>query len=219
MILNWVLASNSPRRKQLLSLFGWPFQILPVNVDERPLEGEEPRQYVLRLAEWKARTASEAVSADSLIVAADTAVVDNGRILGKPSDSEQAVVMLRQLRGRLHQVYTAIALVRRQDGLFLTDVGVSDVPMRGYSELEIEEYVASGDPLDKAGAYAIQHPGFKPVERLEGCYANVMGLPLCHLTRCFRKAGIPVTADIPNACQAMLNFSCPVYQQILGGEG
>jgi len=216
---DFFLASNSPRRRELLRLFGWVFVSRPAEVDESPLPDEPPQAYVLRLAECKARVVAEGAPEEALVLAADTTVVVDGTILGKPADSNQARAMLRQLRGRRHQVYTAIALVRRRDDLRLTDLGETDVPMREYTDDEIEAYVASGDPLDKAGAYAIQHAGFKPVERLDGCYANVMGLPLCHLARSLPRAGIPVSVDIPAACQGFLGYRCPVYSQILRGGG
>jgi MAF protein len=142
-------------------------------------------------------------------------VVDAGAILGKPNDADQARAMLRQLRGRSHQVLTALAVLQSRSDRLLTDVCVTDVPMRAYTEAEIEAYVASGDPLDKAGAYAIQHAGFHPVASLAGCYANVVGLPLCHLARTLRKLSLPPRADLPQACQAALGYQCPVYDQIL----
>lgn len=217
MTFDLILASNSPRRKQLLALFGWPFHVNPVEIDENPISGESPVQYVIRLAEGKARAAAQNALDGALVVAADTTVVDQGVILGKPKDADQATVMLRQLRSHTHQVYTAIALVNRPDGFCRTDVCATDVPMRAYSDQEIEAYVASGDPLDKAGAYAIQHPGFKPVAQLQGCFANVMGLPLCHLARNLAQAGISVTEHIPQACQSYLEYHCPVYERILSG--
>ena len=119
------------------------------------------------------------------------------------------------MRGRSHQVLTALAVLQSRSGRLLTDVCVTDVPMRAYTEAEIEAYVASGDPLDKAGAYAIQHAGFHPVASLAGCYANVVGLPLCHLARMLRTLGLPPQADLPQACQAALGYQCPVYEQIL----
>jgi len=221
-----VLASNSPRRRQLLSLGGWEFNVCAAEVDETPLPSEEPPAYVCRLAESKARAAAAANYGD-LILAADTTVVDElappgSKILGKPSDEADARRMLRSLRGRVHQVYTALALYRPEDGSLLTDLCCTDVPMRDYSDAEIETYIASGDPLDKAGAYAIQHAGFHPVEDLQGCFANVMGLPLCHLLRLLRKLNIqPQTqpkADLPQACQAELGYDCPVFGAILRGE-
>ena len=125
--------------------------------------------------------------------------------------------MLQRLRGHRHQVYTAIALLRLADQKLVTDLCSTPVPMRSYSDAEIEAYVTSGDPLDKAGAYAIQHPGFHPVEALAGCYASVMGLPLCHLVRSLRRLGITPPGDVPVACQTSLNYVCPVYQTILTG--
>ena len=123
--------------------------------------------------------------------------------------------MLRQLRARTHQVLTALAVLQTGSGRLLLDICVTDVPMRAYSDAEIEAYVASGDPLDKAGAYAIQHAGFHPVKSLDGCYANVVGLPLCHLARMLHRLGLPPRANLPLACQAALGYQCPVYEQIL----
>jgi MAF protein len=213
-----VLASNSPRRRQLMALGGWTFTLVPTEVDERPLSGERPKEYVLRLAEGKARAAARLAPQGALVVAADTAVVDGSEILGKPADAQQAEAMLRRLRGRTHQVFTALAALRLADSLLLTDWCCTQVPMRDYSDEEIHAYIATDDPLDKAGAYAIQHSGFRPVERLWGCYANVMGLPLCHLARTLQKLGVPPEADIPQACQAALKYDCPVYAQVLRGE-
>ncbi len=159
-----VLASNSPRRRELLALGGWMFHTRPAEVDENQRPGEAPGTYVLRLAESKARTCPQGTSPKIrgtmsaheylTILAADTAVVDGKAILGKPKDMAEAVAMLRQLRGRTHQVYTGIAVMRMSDGNLGTDLCVTDVPMRAYSEEEIDAYVATGDPLDKAGAYA-----------------------------------------------------------------
>jgi septum formation protein len=157
-----------------------------------------------------------------VIVAADTAVIDsdrngNGEIFGKPMDRDDAAKMLRRLRGHTHQVHTAISILHSDDRSIVSDICTTDVPMRDYSDEEIMTYVASGDPMDKAGAYAIQHAGFHPVEKLEGCFANVMGLPLCHLARSLMKIGIPPFTDVPKACQSALEYVCPVYVQILTG--
>ncbi len=104
------------------------------------------------------------------------------------------------------------------DEQLITDLCVTDVPMRNYSDEEIEAYVLSGDPLDKAGAYAIQHREFHPVENMKGCYASVMGLPLCHLIRVLQRMGVYPGADIPAACQSLLQYQCPVSPAILRGE-
>jgi septum formation protein len=221
-----VLASNSPRRRELLKLGGWSFETQAAELDESQHPGEPPRDYVLRLAEGKARACTGSFKnggltssdEDVIILAADTTVVDGKAILGKPGDMAEAKSMLRQLRGRIHQVYTGLAVIRLSDGNFSTDLCVTDVPMRSYSDEEINTYVATGDPLDKAGAYAIQHPGFHPVETISGCYASVMGLPLCHLTRTLRKFEIFPKTDISTECQFSLNYTCPIFDAVLRGE-
>ena len=210
-----VLASNSPRRKDLLALAGLLFEVIVSDADESLLPDESPRDYVRRLAVEKARVSSARTDASQVILAADTAVVNGGAILGKPADPSEAKRMLRQLRGRVHQVYTGIAVLRVRDGNLLTDVCVTDVPMRAYSDAEIEAYVATADPLDKAGAYAIQHADFQPVASMSGCYASVMGLPLCHVTRLLRQMDLPPGADVPARCQSFLNYACPVFDGIL----
>jgi MAF protein len=211
-----VLASNSPRRRELLALSGCKFTVRPADVDEGLLPGETPGAYVLRLSENKARACVSTSRPDELILAADTAVAIDGRILGKPRDQADAADMLHQLRGRMHQVYTGIAIGR--DKLLGTDLCTTSVPMRSYTDDEINAYIATGDPLDKAGAYAIQHPGFHPVDHLNGCYASVMGLPLCHMLRLLRQAGFAPPADIPAGCQAHLHYACPISAAVLHGE-
>ena len=221
-----VLASNSPRRQELLRLGGWTFDTHPAEVDESQHPSEAPENYVLRLAENKARAFATSPTnrgrvsthGNLSILAADTAVVDGKAILGKPKDMVEAVEMLRRLRGRTHQVYTGIAVMRMSDGNLCTDLCVTDVPMRTYSDEEIDTYVATGDPLDKAGAYAIQHPKFHPVETISGCYASVMGLPLCHLTRTLRKLDIVPKTNISAECKSSLNYTCPISAAVLRGE-
>lgn len=210
-----ILASNSPRRRQLLALAGWEFTVSVADVDETPFENEMPADYVLRLAVTKARTIAERTDGGDFILAADTTVVDGREILGKPINEADAIRILTQLRGRTHQVYTGIALLRKSDNLLLTDLCVTDVPMRHYTDEEIRAYVASGDPLDKAGAYAIQHAGFRPVARMDGCYAGVMGLPLCHVTRLMRRLNVPAPANVAANCQKLLEYHCPVFVSIL----
>jgi MAF protein len=213
-----VLASNSPRRRQLLALAGWTFSTSAADVDESQLpQGESPSDYVLRLAETKAHTIR--ADADRIVLAADTAVVDGMDILGKPKDNAEAIAMLKRLRGYTHQVYTGVALLRLSDGLLLNDVCVTDVPMRSYSDEEIDAYVQTGDPLDKAGAYAIQHPEFHPVENMSGCYANVMGLPMCHVIRMMRKINLQPNTEVFANCETLLEYRrCPVSEAILRGE-
>jgi septum formation protein len=211
-----VLASNSPRRRQLLSLAGWKFTVSAADVDESVASNESPSEYVLRLAETKARAIP--ANAEQIVLAADTTVVNGSEILGKPKDGSDATAMLKRLRGRTHQVYTGIALFRPRDGLLLKDLCVTDVPMRGYSDEEIDAYVKTGDPLDKAGAYAIQHPEFKPVAQMDGCFASVMGLPVCHVIRLMRTMGLQPDTAFFLGCETLLEYRCPVSSAILSGE-
>jgi len=214
------LASNSPRRRELLALGNWDYGILSPQVDETPLPHEDGVDYVKRLAKSKVDKAASQAGVDGVIISADTSVIftqrnGNTRILGKPSGYDEAAEMLHDLCGNTHQVHTAIAIINSQDGTIWSDLCTTNVTMRNYSDEEIEDYVASGDPMDKAGAYAIQHAGFHPVEQLDGCFANVMGLPLCHLTRCLAHTDITPQANIPQSCQAATGYNCPVYHQIL----
>jgi septum formation protein len=211
-----VLASNSPRRHEMLGWTGWGFRKTSAAIDESTLPAEEPSLYVSRLAEGKARSVtSHQFQEGELILAADTIVADGSVLLGKPEDADQARWMLRRLRGRVHQVYTSIVLLEPISDRFVTDLCVAEVPMRTYSDAEADAYIASGDPLDKAGAYAIQHAGFHPVEKFSGCFACVMGLPLCHVTRSLFKMGVKVTIDVPSICQHHLNYSCPIWHSVL----
>lgn len=210
-----ILASSSPRRQNLLAWTGWSFRIRPVEIDETPHPGEPPGSFALRLAESKAHAASSPMKEDEVILACDTIVADGSKLLGKPTNIDEAKAMLRRLRGHTHQVYTAIAVSIPGEDLTLTDLCVSQVPMREYGDEEIEVYTASGDPLDKAGAYAIQHPDFNPVAGLRDCYASVMGLPLCHLVRILRRLDITPRADVPRTCQDRLQYQCPVSHKIL----
>ena len=210
-----LLASNSPRRRQLLSWTGWDFEASPVNIDETPYSGERPDAYVLRLAETKARRAASLAEPGMLVLAADTTVADGDLILGKPADRAEAADMLSRLRGRTHYVYTALVILDPENQRLEKDLCASEVPMRTYSDAEIEAYIASGDPFDKAGAYAIQNREFHPVINFDGCFANVMGLPLCHLVRTMRKLGLESEMNVPITCQVNLSYNCPVFQAIL----
>ena len=212
----FVLASNSPRRKQLFGLGGWDFTVIAADVDETPFKDELPREYVVRLAQAKALAVQPKAELDAVIVGSDTTVVDGNEILGKPVDEADARRMLKQLRGRVHQVFTAIAI--RQKDMTVTDLCITDVPMRDYSDNEIERYIQSGDPMDKAGAYAIQHPEFKPVLALKGCYASVMGLPLCHILRAMNQFQFTAAGNVPSACQSLLKYDCKVSPAVLSGE-
>lgn len=212
-----ILASNSPRRRQLLGLTGWTFDSIAADIDEQPLPGEDPRAYVLRLAEEKARcilAGLTGVAQEGAVVAADTTVVMDGEILGKPRDAAEAEQMLRQLRGRSHQVYSGLVVLGLDNRPIRSAVIATEVHMRAYRDDEILAYVASGDPLDKAGAYAIQHREFHPVDSLNGCYANVIGLPLCHLARMLTEI-LPAPEVSPLAvCGGATGEVCSIYGQI-----
>ena len=181
-----ILASESPRRRELLAGLGLEFSIEPADVDESPQDDETPLALAWRLAGAKAHAIAERHPTD-LIIAADTLVILEGALLAKPGDADEARTMLNALRGRQHRVMTGVALCIASQSRSLVDVATTPVTMREYTDTEIEAYVASGDPMDKAGAYAIQHPEFQPVSRLGDCYANVVGLPLCHIYRALRQ--------------------------------
>jgi septum formation protein len=175
------------------------------DVDETPLPGERPDMLACRLCRAKA-TAVAARHPTAAVLAADTIVALDTMLLGKPADAFEATAMLRLLRGRTHQVYTA-ACVAHDSGL-VTRLAVSDVTMRSYSDAEIAAYVATGDPLDKAGAYAIQHPLFVPVAAWSGCYASIMGLPLGLVIEMLADAGIVAPADVLRVCETLSGGSC-----------
>lgn len=202
-----------------MALGEWAVTVSVPDVDESRRTGEPPGDYVVRLAADKARVAADASDSSArFLVAADTTVVDGDDLLAKPADAADAMSMLRRLRGHTHQVYTGLALLDLQSGRLVHELCVTDVPMRRYSEAEVLDYVATSDPLDKAGAYAIQHPSFHPVEGMRGCFASVMGMPLCHLTRTLARAGFRPPAPLPAACQAYLDYDCPVSAAIRHGE-
>lgn len=203
--MSLILASSSPRRRQLLAALGIPFTIDAADIDESRLGNESPEAHVRRLAQEKARAVA-ARHPDDVILTADTIVVSQGRILGKPQDAADARAMLQSLRTAPHQVITAVAVVH--DGVVASDLDISVVTMRPYTDAEIDAYIASDDPFDKAGAYAIQHPSFAPVARLEGCYAGVMGLPLAMTARLLTNAGLAPASGWVQSCHAITGHCC-----------
>ena len=183
-----ILASGSPRRRQLLEQIGLTFVVRSSDVDESVSPGLTPAQVVESLSARKGEAvAAEAVPGD-LVLSADTVVALDGAILGKPRDRAEAEAMLTALSGRTHQVYTGVTLL--QDGRRLTEHEVTAVTFRPLSPGEIAAYVSTGEPMDKAGAYGIQGLGALLVERLEGDYFNVMGLPLCRLGEMLAQFGV-----------------------------
>jgi septum formation protein len=174
-----VLASRSPRRQEILRQAGIPFTVRAAEVDETPLAGEKPQEYVQRLAEMKALAAPR--EAGETVLGADTTVVIDGAMLGKPAGDDDARRMLRLLSGRRHEVLTGICL--RRDTGRIRDWAATAVWFAPLSEADIGHYVASGEPIDKAGAYAIQGLASKFITRIEGCYWNVVGLPVALVYR------------------------------------
>jgi septum formation protein len=209
-----LLASGSPRRRELLHLLGIPFQVVvPHGVETCPPSGDA-HLLASQLARQKASSVAHE-GADALIVAADTLVVLNGRILGKPEGAAAARAMLDALRGRQHQVITGLAILPASTQSPRVQSVETQVWMRKYGDHEIAAYVARGEPFDKAGSYAIQDPLFRPVERIEGCYANVMGLPLCHLFVALKETGAAAPAALPRACEAYTGHTCPIAAGVL----
>ncbi|HLF26642.1 MAG TPA: Maf family protein [Anaerolineae bacterium] len=212
-----MLASGSPRRRELIALLGLPFAVALVDVDETQRPGEDPAAMVLRLSQEKARAAQYTVQLSNyptILLSADTTVSLDGEVLGKPGTADEARAMLARLRGRWHQVFTAITLIDTAADRYLSDLAATDVRMRNFSDAEVETYIASGDPFDKAGGYAIQHNGFSPVEEVRGCYTNVVGLPLCHVARALRALGVEPVTDVTAACQPQARNGCQVRQLI-----
>lgn len=198
------LASGSPRRRELLTQIGVPFVTQIVPIDESPLPDEAPDVYVERLARAKAQAglASLGDVEDAVVLGADTAVVLDGRILGKPLDRADALATLGALSGREHQVMTAIALASRDR--VASRVVVSQVRFRPLSEAEIAAYWASGEPQDKAGSYGIQGLAAVFVSQLQGSYSAVVGLPLCETAALLAEFAIPCWQSLPADSQEVV---------------
>jgi septum formation protein len=184
-----ILASASPRRAELLRSAGIAFDVRPVDVDERFRAGERPEQAVARLAEAKARVCSSD-HPDEVILGADTTVVVKGQALGKPVDQADAARMLRLLSGRTHEVLTGVCL--SWQGRQRVDVASTRVQVAGLSEEDVAWYVSTGEPLDKAGGYAIQGLASRFIERIEGSYPNVVGLPVARVYALLRELGCDI---------------------------
>ncbi len=206
-----VLASGSPRRQALMHLLNLPFSVHTANIDETPLPGEPPVDLVCRLSRQKAQAVASH-HPQALIIAADTIVVLDDHILGKPAKPAAARAMLVRLRNRDHFVHSAITFLRPQTGQYYTALSSTTVTMRNYTDAEIDAYIATGDSMDKAGGYAIQHHGFAPVARVDGCYAGVMGFPLKHLGAGLARFGIRI--DHPaETCTQFTGQPCCIDQQ------
>ncbi len=197
-----ILASGSPRRRELLTRLGLSFSISKPDIDETPFPAEPADQYVARLSREKAfavrntqdrpNTQAADFDPDVLIIAADTTIALGDAILGKPVDSAEAFEMLTALRDKTHTVYTGITVCLADSSQSETRVTVTSVVMRAYSDSEMTAYIGAGEPFDKAGGYGIQHAVFQPAARIDGCYANVMGLPLCALRTMLAEYGVSI---------------------------
>ena len=199
-----MLASSSPRRRQLFADLDVPFEATNPDIDEDAGPEESPEDTVRRLALAKAQAAAER-HPNRPVIGADTLVVLEGRVLGKPGNAAQARRMLTSLRGRVHRVVTGVALVDGATGKSSVDVHESRVLMRNYSASEIDQYIASGSPFDKAGGYGVQDQSLNPVSHVDGCRANVLGLPLCTMARLLKDAGFNIEPlSLPPECRRHL---------------
>lgn len=200
-----ILASASPRRRELLAAMGVKFIVMPANVNEDPLPNETPLETQHRITREKAQSAIQNPASkieNATIIACDTTVLLAGEMLNKPADADEARSMLCRLRGRAHSVQSAIVI--RSGDKESVDIVTSQVFMRDYSDAEIEAYIATGDPLDKAGGYAVQHPQFSPVQEIRGCPLNVIGLALCHVRA--RLTQLPASEPV---CAVWFGKPCP----------
>ncbi|MCP4423571.1 MAG: septum formation protein Maf [Chloroflexi bacterium] len=214
-----LLASQSPRRRELIKLLGYPFQAISADVDESLATNPDPALNVVETAQLKAAAIAERMRGqpeyeEAVIVAADTTVALDGRMLGKPADAAEARQMLSALRNRSHEVHTGAMLLELATGRAVSGTHTAIVTMRDYSDAEIETYVATGDPLDKAGAYAIQHPAFRPAAHLDGCFTGVMGLSVCHLLQLFHQLDAPMKADLTAVLRAHQQYPCATLYSI-----
>lgn len=186
-----VLASASPRREELIKRLGLDFTVFPSKIDESQFDNLEPEEMVQELARAKAEEVAELVE-DTIVIGADTVVVYNGEVLGKPEDERQAISMLKVLQGRKHKVFSGLAVVETDSRRTLIDFDETDVYMRSLEREEIEGYVKTGEPMDKAGSYGIQGIGGTLVERIDGSYYTVMGLPIHKLALMLKEFSIKI---------------------------
>ena len=183
-----ILASASPRRKELLKLLGLHFDVLPSGIEETSRSGETPEEHVLRLSTQKVFALSSSYP-EAWVIGADTVVVLDGGFMGKPATIAEAKIMLKKLSGREHQVYTGFAIARKITDILLQEAVISSVFFKRLSEEEVNWYVETDEPYDKAGGYALQGRGAFFISRITGSYTNVIGLPLCEAVNLLKSAG------------------------------
>lgn len=222
MPIQFILASQSPRRRELIQLLRFPFQVMVADADEDSIITPDPARNVVQTARLKSKKIVEKLDTavfppHTLILAADTTVAFDGKMLNKPANDQEARQMLQHLRDTQHEVHTGFVLLEPASGREWEGVSTAVVTMRPYSDEEIDAYVATGDPLDKAGGYAIQHPQFRPVAHLQGCYCNVMGLPVCNLIMALAEFIAPQAVahiDLTAVQKAHLHYPCPSLKQL-----
>lgn len=202
-----ILGSASPRRSWLLKYLEVPFSVETADVDEDIITVQEPGENVTQRALLKAEFLLEELPVDTYLLTADTTVAIDGQMLNKPVDYAEAHEMLSRLCNRVHQVYTAVVFASEQ-AVLSQHVSVTDVVMRPYTDEEIDAYIKTGDPFDKAGGYAIQHATFRPVERFIGCYSSVVGLPVCEVGEMLVHAGLNANKDRLNELIASPTGNC-----------
>lgn len=211
------LASSSPRRRDLMALLGIEVSVESADIDETLRDHEPPADYAQRLSREKALTVS-ARHPDAIVIAADTIVVHQGTILGKPRDEGEARTMLRALSGARHLALTGVTVHRGRAPKTLTDLCESRVTLRALSDEEIDRYIATGSPMDKAGGYAIQDDRFALAEQVVGCPANVMGLPMCHVLRHLSRLGVVLPESRPTACRIQFGgYYCAIADVAMPG--
>jgi MAF protein len=203
-----LLTSQSPRRREMLAWLGLPARLTQADVDETAYNWERPSETAVRLAFAKVQAAAPS-DGDVWILGADTVVDLNGVALGKPADSAEARAMLHQLRERSHAVHTGVALYHPGTRQMCTRRVTSTVHMRAYTDAEIETYVCSRDPIDKAGAYAIQNTVFRPVANVDRCYANVVGFPLCAIAALLEAWDLVLNVNMQALCLEHFDYLCP----------
>ncbi|MEZ4517730.1 MAG: Maf family protein [Chloroflexota bacterium] len=218
MTTTFILASQSPRRHQLMGLLDAHIVTQVSGANEDVVPGQTPADYVTDVARRKAKAVAELphpnTTRQAFIIAADTTVAVDGDILGKPASDAEAYGMLQRLCDRTHEVHTGLCVIDLASGREISEVQTTHVTMRSYSDAEIQAYIATGDPLDKAGAYAIQHTGFHPVIGLDGCYLSVVGLSLCHLISVLIRLNASVSVDMDALIAAHGGFGCSLLDAL-----
>ena len=200
-----------------MEALGFPFTVRITDIDETPSSSETPARTVLRLSKEKTQAAAaQSTCGEEIIIAADTLVVCDGQIMGKPVGVDEATTMLQTLRGRWHEVMSGLTVLDEAAGRMVKFLSVTEVCMRDYVDAEIRKYVDSGEPYDKAGGYAIQDGAFHPVSEVVGCYAGVVGFPLCHLGQALEDLGVALECEMVPTCADVTGQVCDLASRLVG---